>query len=645
MKNVFVNINLTNFLRMIVVLLILSFSSSGCSLKNSHAEEEMVVTPTVLTSISEKLEYTPGQDELANELITNFGNADYSSRNNIIDSLVMMGSDAVNPLIAALQSNNSTQRIGAAQALGRIGDFRAVDPLIASLHDDFSLVRQAAATALGAIGSVDSVDPLIAVLQDNGSDAQEQAAKALGEIGDPRAVDPLIEVLDSEQPFVSENAIVALGKIGDPRAVEPLMQMLLQNKTVYRDSLKQALISIGAPAVEPLIETLQNTDPYLQEFAISALGEIKDPRAVSPLIAMLKESNNHIPVYKALVNIGEPSVVMLIETLQDGDIEAAGYAAKALGEIKDARAVEPLISALNNEDFYYRDWVATSLGQIGDPKAIEPLITSLKGYYAAIQDAAKEALVGFGAIAVEPLIASLTNNDPGVRKYSVLALGEIKDDRAVEPLIAALNDEDYYVRLEVPMVLAGFSDSRVVDPLIKTLEDKKWAQVRIKAVDALAALKDPRAVEPLIAALRDEDPYVVSQSASALATIHDERSIEPLLAILNNENEIIQIVVAKAISEFDDPRVTEALTLALNNEDLATIAGAYQFYIQRGESGSEAILIKALDQFGDKSMAEDFLNCRNSELKAAGEKWASLKGYSIVSGSFSSETPIWGSNP
>ncbi len=83
MKNVFVNINLTNFLRMIVVLLILSFSSSGCSLKNSHAEEEMVVTPTVLTSISEKLEYTPGQDELANELITNFGNADYSSRNNI----------------------------------------------------------------------------------------------------------------------------------------------------------------------------------------------------------------------------------------------------------------------------------------------------------------------------------------------------------------------------------------------------------------------------------------------------------------------------------------------------------------------------------------------------------------------------------
>ena len=48
-----------------------------------------------------------------------------------------------------------------------------------------------------------------------------------------------------------------------------------------------ALAAIGAPAVEPLLATLK--DVRLREDAAHALGHIRDARAVEPLIALLED--------------------------------------------------------------------------------------------------------------------------------------------------------------------------------------------------------------------------------------------------------------------------------------------------------------------------------------------------------------------
>ena len=125
-------------------------------------------------------------------------------------------------------------------------------------------------------------------------------------------------------------------------------------------------------------------------------------------------------------------------------VDAAG----ALGEIKDARAVEPLIAALNlkhSEDV--RKAAAGALCEIGTP-AVEPLIAALKDNNKGVRMAAAGALGGIkDARAVEPLIAALKNSNKGVRMAAAEALGGIKDARAVGPLIAALKDSDEYVRM------------------------------------------------------------------------------------------------------------------------------------------------------------------------------------------------------
>jgi len=99
------------------------------------------------------------------------------------------------------------------------------------------------------------------------------------------------------------------------------------------------------------------------------------------------------------------------------------------------------------------------------------------------------------------------------------------------------------------------------------------------------------------------------------------------------------------LSGFDDPRSLDALALALQEKHLPAIAGAYEYFIRKGQSGTESLLIDALNQFGGKSMGEDYLNCGNAELAKAAVVWAESKGYTIIKSSGTSDSPRWGSNP
>ena len=55
-----------------------------------------------------------------------------------------------------------------------------------------------------------------------------------------------------------------------------------------------------------------------------------------------------------------------------------GAATEALGDIKDKRAVEPIIPELQDKDEYMRETAAEALGKLNDSRAVGPLIAALK---------------------------------------------------------------------------------------------------------------------------------------------------------------------------------------------------------------------------------------------------------------------------
>jgi HEAT repeat protein len=104
------------------------------------------------------------------------------------NTLVKIGTPAVEALTVACHNPNRDVRFNAARALGEIRDPKSVESLLDLLKDQNRTVRLAAARALGFIKDERAVEPLSHALGDRTRMVRNYIAWALGEIGDERAV-------------------------------------------------------------------------------------------------------------------------------------------------------------------------------------------------------------------------------------------------------------------------------------------------------------------------------------------------------------------------------------------------------------------------------------------------------------------------
>ena len=420
----------------------------------------------------------------------------------------------VNGLIKALsyQKDPSVNQ-AAAKALGQIGDARAIEPLIVALNNRNRLVIQAVATALVWFGAP-AVKPLVSAIKTarQHDPIFQIAPQILAQIRDRRAVEPLINALKDSYLVVQQASAQALGQIGDPRAVKPLVTTLHdQNRDVRRASASalqtlgwrpdqdsvgatywiikdqwQKCIQIGVPAIEPLATALRNGFSHEREAAASTLGQIRNARAVDPLIAALKDESMEVrrAATEALEQIGSLAVEPLIMAIANGGSDAR-HVINVLGQIGGAHATEVLVDTLSHEDWQVRQAATGALGEIGDTRAIEPLLTLLNnGTYSERESAVNaldkldwqpdqgvagatywvtkkewERCAPIGLPAVEPLIAALNQGNWIQRDAIAGVLGQIGDARAVEPLSAMLTCDNRDLRQTAARALVALYQS------------------------------------------------------------------------------------------------------------------------------------------------------------------------------------------
>jgi HEAT repeat protein len=115
----------------------------------------------------------------------------------------------------------------------------------------------------------------------------------------------------------------------------------------------------------------------------------------SPLKTALEDSSDGFVAQtagEALAEIGQLAVPVLTEALGAAQADGRRAAAKALGKVRDRRAVAPLVSALGDKEWSVRLWAAWALGRIGDSSAIEPLRTMANDENERVRSAAAGAL-------------------------------------------------------------------------------------------------------------------------------------------------------------------------------------------------------------------------------------------------------------
>lgn len=274
-----------------------------------------------------------------------------------------------------------------------------------------------------------------------------------------------------------------LGKSGDPIAVIPLLSSIrLKTSEAIRFAVSQSLLN------ETFLRTVR--------LAASALGELGDRRATIPLVRVLFVEYEGIgfdllgpaEVPKALAKLRDPRCVMPLIALLKLDSAksriAAGAAAWVLGEMRDSRALEPLVKLAGFDDFKLASVAVKSLGRLGDTGAIDPLIWILEherdvaerfarnplhrayAHYAAAT-AYQKPVGSIDQARGFLLAANLADSGPETRRFlaaAASALGDIGDPRAILPLTTLTTAGDEVLRKTAQEAINKIRVARVSTP-------------------------------------------------------------------------------------------------------------------------------------------------------------------------------------
>ncbi|MCD6405306.1 MAG: HEAT repeat domain-containing protein, partial [Planctomycetes bacterium] len=446
-----------------------------------HSEDAAVARQAALTLLSSKLE--SAFRLLKNTLVTSDSS---TTRGAVIFAFTVQNDRRIRVESADALGDSDAETVDLAKKylLDVIGESAAPD-ILSRARDDArgSSERVAAIEVLGKYATKGSVEGLLDLLEDSDQDVANAAAAALREITyQPFGASPALwrswyqdykklsrdewrqaaiffaneREKDKEQiqaledvHSASEREVVTLAKkivdIGvELRRPQMVLDVLIEVKPV--EAQIYAAEKLGrlkaATAVVPLIEKAASSQPRLAEAAISALGQIGDPKALAAVASRLPDEDTSVRLaaVKAYAALPESDLARILPLADDASADIRAEVARSLGERKWEVGLAPLLEMLSDEVPEVRAAAAQALGPIGDKAAVPELVTLVDDADSNVAFYAVRSLSLLpDASAYDALIRATAHTDPRVREAAVVALEKVAlekpdDKRAVERL-------------------------------------------------------------------------------------------------------------------------------------------------------------------------------------------------------------------
>src|SRR3990172_2553859 len=293
---------------------------------------------------------------------------------------------ATDILIDLLDSESIPIQTAASEALGTLKTRISIKKMSEAMldHQTSLNVKMLLAKALGNTNNRDAVEPLIKMLAINDRGLREVAKKSLEKI---------TKQADDNDPAWWKEWWVRNKSKTREQWLEDIVLKQEENTKQFESKLDHLKLEIAQKTIKllelrpdksdpkPLIEAIKSEYPEIRIFAAKELAKIKDPSVIDVLIDATsdKQEEVRIEVIQTLGEIGdERAVNPLVYTLGDESLVVREKSARALGKLGRPEAGEALISALNsNTNLTIVCAIAEALGQIEDARAVEPLITFL----------------------------------------------------------------------------------------------------------------------------------------------------------------------------------------------------------------------------------------------------------------------------
>jgi HEAT repeat protein len=446
---------------------------------------------------------------------------------------------AIPALIEATWDQNVNVVYHAIEALGRLRAFEAVDRLIEFAESKNFFLAFPAIEALGEIGNSAVSFRIIPFLQDEM--LREPAARALARIGDEFAVEALIALLN-QQGAPTQLIARSLTDLHD--RYEAKYEEGSYIVGLYRNSIKPT-------GVQNLIDALSTAEPENLRPLVWLLGRLDSPAATRALTWRLGSTELRSEILDALVRHGSTVTELLVEQLNADDPETRGAAVTALGRIRDKRAIPELIRLLGTDPELTIPIIA-ALTFIQDPAAMDPLFSLLGTPDAAVRRAAVGALNALGVPEmVKRVIPLFEDANPGIREAAVSIAGYFGYPECIETIFLLCHDTDATVRRAAIEQIAFLDEKRAAIVLAQALSSDV-PSVRAAAAAAMSHVDGPAVAASLTAALRDDDSWVRYFAARSLSRHRSAESASELYRLAQFDKfQQVRIAAFEALSRID----------------------------------------------------------------------------------------------
>lgn len=222
------------------------------------------------------------------------------------------------------------------------------------------------------------------LLEDDDAEVRRRAIDGLSEEEHPRIIEPLLTCLMNDPDDVVRSAaavsltrftvLAAVDELSDTHSshlIESLQRALVQHHD-KPDVYRRILESLGPVADDTIrahiSKAWQSKQTNLRESALVAMGLSQD-NSWLPIIRTALEDNHAAIRYEAARAAGEYAdqanmlVPLLVNLTLEDDIEVAGAAIWALGQIGDERSVRALKQLSKSRDQAKRDAALTALDE------------------------------------------------------------------------------------------------------------------------------------------------------------------------------------------------------------------------------------------------------------------------------------------
>jgi len=337
-------------------------------------------------------------------------------------------------------------------------------------------------------------------------------------VSDSAAFSPAAATTRSTADLIKE----LIDKPSGPHVGDLLAVLGRQLETAMKNKRTQQVLAIVSGVVKA--EEQVSDASRKRQYSIA----LKRMYSKALLEAVAEVANHPVDRDAALLVLrraGEDGVEVLLDLLVAAPtIEERRGLFMALTGMKEG--TDQLVHMLGHHQWFVARNVAELAGELGLQEAVPALGQQLTHSDERVRKAAALALAKIGSsAAAEPLLRALRDVSPEVRIQAALGVGK-KSSAMAMPLVAALETEqDEGVERELILALGRIASAAAVQALIKfaqpggRLFGRKPAGLRVAAVEALRLAATPAAIGTLEGLTDDGDKQVRTAAQSALADL------------------------------------------------------------------------------------------------------------------------------